>query len=130
MLEVSLLGVGTVLHLQRHAWSIVKLLRQATNEYTHPPLSLTLESFSSFDVDEMIGTVMVGQMTMFMMMTMMVVMVVVVVMMMMIDMVVMLTVLIVFYFHFMVYIDGGRFTLTEIRRGCRSWPVRCRSYKR
>ena len=36
-LEVSLLGVGTVLRLERDAWSMVKLLRQATNEYTPPP---------------------------------------------------------------------------------------------
>ena len=39
MLEVSLLGVGTVLHLERDAWSMVKLLRQATNEYPPPPPS-------------------------------------------------------------------------------------------
>ena len=39
MLEVSLLGVGTVLRLQRGAWPMVKSLRQATNEYaaTLPP---------------------------------------------------------------------------------------------
>ena len=40
MLEVSirLLGVGTVLRLKRDAWSMVKLLRQATeNEYAPPP---------------------------------------------------------------------------------------------
>ena len=39
MLEVSLLGVGTVLRLERDAWSMVKLLRQATNVHTHllPP---------------------------------------------------------------------------------------------
>ena len=35
MLEVSLLGVGTVLRLERDAWSMVKWLRQATNEYPH-----------------------------------------------------------------------------------------------
>ena len=34
--EVSLSGVGTVLRLERDAWSMVKRLRQATNEY--PPL--------------------------------------------------------------------------------------------
>ena len=38
MLEVSLLGVGTVFRLERDAWSMVKLLRQATNEYTPSPL--------------------------------------------------------------------------------------------
>ena len=37
MLEVSLLGVGTVLRLERDAWSMVKRLRQATNEYAPPP---------------------------------------------------------------------------------------------
>ena len=36
MLEVSLLGVGTVLGLERDAWSMVNLLRQATNEYAPP----------------------------------------------------------------------------------------------
>ena len=36
MLELSLLGVGTVLRLERDAWSMVKWLRQAANEY--PPL--------------------------------------------------------------------------------------------
>ena len=40
MLEVSLLGVGTVLRLERDAWSMVKRLRQATNEYA--PLSACL----------------------------------------------------------------------------------------
>ena len=39
MLEVSLGGVGTVLRLERDAWSMVKWLRQATNEYALPPLS-------------------------------------------------------------------------------------------
>ena len=33
VLEVSLLRVGTVLRLERDAWSMVKRLRQATNEY-------------------------------------------------------------------------------------------------
>ena len=33
LLEVSLLGPGTVLRLERDAWSIVKRLRRATNEY-------------------------------------------------------------------------------------------------
>ena len=32
MLEVSLLGVGTVLRLERGAWSMVKCLRKAINE--------------------------------------------------------------------------------------------------
>ena len=36
LLEVSLLGVGTVLRLERDAWSMVKRLRQATNEYAPP----------------------------------------------------------------------------------------------
>ena len=36
MLEVSLLGVGTVLRLGRGAWSMVQWLRQATNEYAPP----------------------------------------------------------------------------------------------
>ena len=35
--EVSLLGVGTVLRLERDASPMVKLLRQATNEYPPPP---------------------------------------------------------------------------------------------
>ena len=34
---VSLLGVGTVLCLERDAWSMVKRLRQAINEYASPP---------------------------------------------------------------------------------------------
>ena len=34
---MSLLGVGTVLCLGRNAWSMVKRLRQATNEYASPP---------------------------------------------------------------------------------------------
>ena len=37
MLEVSLLGAGTVLRLERDAWSTVKGLSQATNEYAPPP---------------------------------------------------------------------------------------------
>ena len=37
MLEVSLLEVGTVLRLEKDAWSMVKRLRQATNEYALPP---------------------------------------------------------------------------------------------
>ena len=37
MLEASLLGVGMVLHLEDDAWSMVKPLRQATNEYPPPP---------------------------------------------------------------------------------------------
>ena len=36
-LEVSLLGVRTVLRLESDAWSMVKWLRQATNEYAPPP---------------------------------------------------------------------------------------------
>ena len=36
LLEVSILGVGTVLRLEIDAWSMVKRLRQATNEYTPP----------------------------------------------------------------------------------------------
>ena len=37
--QMSLLGVGTVLHLERVAWSLVKWLRQETDEYhpTPPP---------------------------------------------------------------------------------------------
>ena len=37
MLEVSVLRGGTVLRLESDAWSMVKRLRQATNEYTSPP---------------------------------------------------------------------------------------------
>ena len=37
MLEVSLLRVGTVLRLERDAWSMAKCLRQAANEYAPPP---------------------------------------------------------------------------------------------
>ena len=37
MLEVSLLGLETVLRLARDAWSMVKPLRPATNEYAPPP---------------------------------------------------------------------------------------------
>ena len=37
MLEMSLLGVGTVPHLERDAWSMVKRQRQATNEYAPVP---------------------------------------------------------------------------------------------
>ena len=38
MLEVSLLlGVGTVLRLERDAWSMVTSLRHAANEYLPPP---------------------------------------------------------------------------------------------
>ena len=32
MLEVSPLGAGTVLRHERHDWSMVKFLRQATND--------------------------------------------------------------------------------------------------
>ena len=38
MLEVSLVGVGTVLRLGRDTWSMVKWLRQAPNESAPPPL--------------------------------------------------------------------------------------------
>ena len=38
MLEVSLFGVGTVLRLERNAWSMMKWLNQATNEYAPSPL--------------------------------------------------------------------------------------------
>ena len=37
ILEVSLLGVKTVLRLERDAWSMVKLLRQVTNMCAPPP---------------------------------------------------------------------------------------------
>ena len=37
MLEMPPVGVGTVLRLKSDAWSMVKLLRQATNEYDPPP---------------------------------------------------------------------------------------------
>ena len=37
MLEVSLLGVGTLLRLEEDGWSTIKRLRQATNEYAAPP---------------------------------------------------------------------------------------------
>ena len=37
MLEVSLLGIRTVLRLKRNAWSMVKWLGQATNEYPPSP---------------------------------------------------------------------------------------------
>ena len=37
ILEVSLLVAGTVFRLERDAWSMVKCLRQATNEHTHTP---------------------------------------------------------------------------------------------
>ena len=37
-MEVSLIrSVGTVLRLERDAWSMVKWLRQATSEYARPP---------------------------------------------------------------------------------------------
>ena len=42
MLDVSLLGVGTVLRLERDAWSMVKWLRPATNEYAPSPLLRSL----------------------------------------------------------------------------------------
>ena len=37
MLEMSLLGVGTVLPLGRDAWSMVKSLRRAHSEHAPPP---------------------------------------------------------------------------------------------
>ena len=37
MLEVSLLGVGMVLRIERDAWSVVKWRRQATHEHEPPP---------------------------------------------------------------------------------------------
>ena len=37
MLKVSLLGAGTVLHLERDAWSMAKRPRQATIEYAYVP---------------------------------------------------------------------------------------------
>ena len=40
MLEVSLVGVGTVPRLERDAWSTVELLRQATHERLPPPTVL------------------------------------------------------------------------------------------
>ena len=57
MLEVSLLGVGTVLRLERDAWSMVKWLRQATNEYAPPPPSRasSASSFSSWRRPSAVG---------------------------------------------------------------------------
>ena len=43
LFEASLLGVGTVIRLKRDAWSMVKGLRQATNEYA-PSSSSVVES--------------------------------------------------------------------------------------
>ena len=37
MPEASLIGVETVLRLERDAWPLVKRLRQATTEYASPP---------------------------------------------------------------------------------------------
>ena len=37
MLEAPLFAVGTVLRLDRDAWSTVNRLRQATDEYVPPP---------------------------------------------------------------------------------------------
>ena len=37
ILELYLFGRGTVLRLERYAWSIVKRLRQATDEYPSSP---------------------------------------------------------------------------------------------
>ena len=38
MMDVSTLGVGTVIRLERDAWSMVEALRQATNEYPPTPV--------------------------------------------------------------------------------------------
>ena len=40
LLEVSPLGVGTVLRLERDAWSMVKRVGPETNEYAPPPRPL------------------------------------------------------------------------------------------
>ena len=45
MLEVSLLGAETVLRLERDVWSMVKRLRQASNEYPPNPLFMILYYF-------------------------------------------------------------------------------------
>ena len=51
MLEVSLLGLGTVLRLERDAWSVVEILRQTANEYApHAPSVLTLHPSRKADV--------------------------------------------------------------------------------
>ena len=42
LLEVSVARAETVLRLERGAWSMVKWLRQAANEYAFPPSSLLL----------------------------------------------------------------------------------------
>ena len=41
---IRLLGVGTVLCLERDAWSMVKLLRQATSEYSPPTPLLSIST--------------------------------------------------------------------------------------
>ena len=46
MLEVSRLQVGTMIRLEKDAWSTVKLLRQATTEYAPPPLMSALPHFA------------------------------------------------------------------------------------
>ena len=38
MLEVPLLGVGTVLYLERDAWPMAKFSRKTTNEYPPCPV--------------------------------------------------------------------------------------------
>ena len=48
MLEVPLLGVGTVLRFERGAWSMLKRPRQATNE--HAPPQYTLHSYTDMPV--------------------------------------------------------------------------------
>ena len=48
MLEAFLLGAGTVLRLERDAWSMVKLLRQATNEYPPPFPTTRTESLAPY----------------------------------------------------------------------------------
>ena len=52
-LEVSPLGVRTLLLLERDTWSMAKWLRKATNEYAPPPNQLTgaLTQAGSVDLD-------------------------------------------------------------------------------
>ena len=54
MLEVSLLGVGTVLLFERGAWSKAKSLRQVTNEYAPPsPPHRSVDPVSHFPYTHM-----------------------------------------------------------------------------
>ena len=46
LLEVSMSGVGTVVRLERGAWSTVKLPRQAANDYLPPSPSVRRNGFS------------------------------------------------------------------------------------